>query len=181
MIGRILAAAGVSLVLGLVVPGAALAASPPDPTRTAVSIWFAHDALDLVLDSEAETGSGSFAEVTGISAPLELWTWTAEFIAGSPTDEPVEPTGEWIAAILSDDEPLGVITAAYDRERDHVEFTSYSDEHKLASGLLLVPAGATLVTDPPSSTWVTITGDTVTALDADALAELPEPASVADY
>ena len=161
-------------------PGVA-ASNPPE-----VSEWFDHEALPIIFENEEgaesldDTGP-DYSTATDISQPIEVWMWSSDFIGGKPTQEPATRTGEWIAVILAGEKPLGVVSAEWDSDAHTVSFASYSDDALLGRDLLSAKSDSRVVNDEPSSTWVALTDDGVTAIDDDARVELPKPTTVEDY
>lgn len=165
----------------LLMPSAASADDDPK-----VSQWFADSALSYVTEQQAQNVRTDedpvpYARATGVSDPAEIYAWSDAFVRGDAVKYPVESTGEWQAALLEGDTPVGVVIAAYDPAGGTVQPTGYGEDPDIAHAVTTLTEGATLVLDAPSSGLYELRDGMVTGLNAPAKVEAPKPISVSDF
>lgn len=112
-----------ALVVTLVTPSLAVPAHAEVPAvPDDVAEWFAHSAPSVVASLSSPSadvapnpdGLTPFPYGTTVGEPVPVMIWGDAFLkAARPTAEMLESPGEWIAPILSEGQPIGVIYAGY--------------------------------------------------------------------
>lgn len=153
------------LLLALAAPGASAA----DGTPPEVTSWFA--------DAPAVVAAQEDVASAEVGAPVALSTWSAAFLDGDVDAGRTAPLERWVAPVSDGGAVVGTITA--ERDADGVVGLAFVDDDiALADALSALPADATVVYDAESDTYVTVTGDTVTAIVARAGVETGRTTSV---
>jgi hypothetical protein len=174
---RTAAAIGGVLVAVCVWAGPALAA--PIPAIPAdVQASYAGPALRFA-QAGAEGVSADFSGAVRAGDIRQVFTFSADFVDGVATTEPVVPTDGWLAGIVRGDAVLGTLLV---RKPDGgpAEPSGFSSDVALGSVLEELTATEVLIEDPPSGSFFAWNGTTVRPLNHWARDALPAPADISD-
>ena len=167
------------LVAVVVLTGGTAAADPTPTVPPDVAAQFTGEA---VRQSQLAAGPGSGADSLGVRAGTvhQLFRFSADYVAGTPTDEPVVPADSWIASLLHGDEVRGVLWV-WKPEGGPAEWQGYADDRELGATLEELGPQDLLVEDPTIGGWYALDDGTIRALNNWAANELPEPTDLGGY
>jgi hypothetical protein len=167
---RFLAVAALGVVFLLAGVGPAPAAPgdvPPD-----VAAAFAGEALrDATVSSESDL-TGAVAD-----AVHEVFRFSADFVDGVPTSEPVIASDLWIARLVRDDEVLGAVWVVRPPGAP-VQWAGTSEDRVIGTALGQLSPTELLIEDEPNGAYYALDGTTVRPLNSWARLALPRPASI---
>lgn len=107
----------------------------------------------------------------------EVFRFSAEFVDGTATTEPVVRTDSWLAAITRGDRVVGTMLV-WRPDGGAPEPAGYTDDAANGVALRTVTPGETLVVDEPIGAFFAIDGTTVRPLNEPARDELPAPGNL---
>lgn len=181
VMAAVLAVAGVFILDDA---GRATAASelPPD-----VREFFDEQALDVLLDAghgvsvEIGPDEPDFSIADRLGEAQEVFTWSAEFIAGRETTAPVETLHEWVSAAYDGDTLVGTISAFRPSPDSRAELAGYNNDLVLGRAVEGLSDDAILVTDPPSGSLYSLSGGSLIALNDPAAFETSGTTTLAEF
>ena len=175
-VGRRLAVAIVGVLAAIVGLAAPALAAPVPQIPPDVEAVFAGAALRQA--QATADGSGDF---TGARADRihEVFTFSADFIDGIPTTEPVVSSGRWLAAIMRDDEVLGTVGVVKPPGAP-AEPNGFADDVAVGTALGTLADTELLIADEPNGAYYALAGRTVRPLNDWAGKVLPEPKDIDD-
>ncbi len=172
-------AAPTALVAVLVLTGGPAAADPTPTVPPDVAAQFAGDAVRRA-QLAAEPGSGADSPDVRAGTVHQLFRFSDDYVAGTPTGEPVVPADSWVASLLHGDEVRGVLWV-WKPEGGPAEWQGYADDLELGATLEELGPDQVLIEDPTIGGWYALDGGTIRALNHWAADELPEPTDIAAY
>ena len=191
-------AVGVAVLSGVTLAATAASAAIPSPdVPQDVAALLSGAAIDQVQDAAAETQQQAAdatsnsralnsigASVPDLSGRLtsgpahQVYGFTDAFTHGEATEAAVEPTEEWIAALLSDGRPAGTIRV-WKPQGGPAELAGYTGDTVLATSLQ-VGSSVVIVEDGTIDAYYRLDGDTLTPLPASGQTEFAGPVNLAE-
>ncbi len=111
------------------------------------------------------SGKGiTFDETTEVGHLNRVFTWTGEFLDGTPTEVPVERQNQWVAPIVVGAKGMGLATIWINPATVQPELAEFVQEVSTAQALADIPSDAYLVHDVEREAWFTLVGSTLTPL-----------------
>ncbi|WP_152192140.1 hypothetical protein [Georgenia satyanarayanai] len=150
-LGRLLGVTLLGLLAGAGTDG------PPVPDD--VAAWFAEHAATTAMTAGLTEEADGPAAVGGV---FPLHRWSEAVRTGEPTEVPLVPREEWVAAYSRDGAPAGTLVAW--RDAGGVTLASIDDHAELAEALAALSAGSPVVEEPMLGAFFTILDEEVTTL-----------------
>ncbi len=110
----------------------------------------------------------------------EVFMFSAEFVAGDPTSEPLTSSDSWIGGLWRGDRAVGVLWVGK-RDGGPAELQGFSEDTDLALTLAEVGPTDVFIDDAPSGSYYALDGTTVRPLNSWARDALPAPAELSEY
>ena len=110
----------------------------------------------------------------------EIFRFSAEFVAGDPTSEPVTSADSWIGGLWRGDRAVGVLWVGQ-RDGGPAELQGFSADADLARILAEVAPTDVLIDDAPSGSYYALDGTTVRPLNSWARDALSAPAELSEF
>lgn len=107
----------------------------------------------------------------------EVFAFSADFLAGRATSNPVTSTGEWISGIERNSQPLGSMIV-WKPNGGAPELAHFDGDVDMASALRGVKPDELFIQDERTEEWFALQGTTVRPLNARARVELPAAAPI---
>ena len=148
---------------------------PPD-----VAAQFAGEALRRAQAAAEPAVGADFDAHVRAGDVHQVFRFSDDYLAGTPTGEPVVPADSWVAPILHGDEVRGALWVGKP-EGAPAEMQGYTDDVVLGTLLQEVRPGEVLVEDAPIGGWYALDGTMIRPLDDWAANELPQPTDIAEY
>ncbi len=177
--------AGSLLALGIAIAGGPAAAASQGSVPADV-VAYAEDPdgllarLDDLFGVDAGGDGIEFDETAAVGQLNRVFVFTPAFLAGEPTETPVERANEWTAPIELREEPLGLATIWINQSTVDPELADFVGDPEVAIALADVPADAYLVRDSPHDAWFTLVGEDLTPLVPGSTG-LDDPTTLAAY
>jgi hypothetical protein len=109
----------------------------------------------------------------------EVFRFSMTFVDGSPMNEPVVSTTQWLAALERGDEVLGTL-GVWKPGGGPAQPNGYSNDVALGTALATVSTGEILIHDEPTGSYYALSGTTVRPLNDWARKALPAPAELGE-
>jgi hypothetical protein len=109
----------------------------------------------------------------------EIFRFSMTFVDGSPMNEPVVSTMQWVAALRRGNEVLGTL-GVRKPGGGPAQPNGYSNDVALGAALATVSTGEILIHDEPTGSYYALSGTTVRPLNDWARKSLPAPAELAE-
>ena len=106
--------------------------------------------------------------------------FSAEFVSGDPTSEPLTSSDSWIGGLWRGDRAVGVLWVVK-RDGGPAELQGFSADADLALTLADVPPTDVFIDDAPSGSYYALDGTTVRPLNSWARDALSAPAELSEY
>jgi len=167
--GRVILA-GVIAASALVVAPSAAASEGSVPAEVSA---YATDPDGLVSRLEEFVGVGAdgkgidFDETTETGQVNRAFVFTADWLAGTATDTPVELANQWTVPVSIHEKPVGLAIIWINPDTVRPELSEFIQEIDLAAALADVPAETYLVRDESHEAWFTLVGTTLTPVAAE--------------
>ena len=132
-----------------------------------------------------QTQAGAEGLGADFSGPLraddvhEIFRFSMTFVDGSPMNEPVVSTTQWVAALRRGDEVLGTL-GVWKPGGGPAQPNGYSNDVALGAALATVAATEILIHDEPTGSYYALAGTTVRPLNDWARKALPAPAELSE-
>jgi hypothetical protein len=165
-----------AVVLAVVATAGRASALPQPSVPPDVAAAFSGDALEWVQRVAPSDGTYLSGDVR-VGEVHEVFWFSTDFVEGTSTDEPVRPSGSWLAGLLRGDEVLGTI-AVWKPEGGPAQPNGYSDDVPIGSALGTMDATELLVVDEPNGAYYALQGSTVRPLNDWAREYLPEAGDI---
>lgn len=112
----------------------------------------------------AANGQGIDFEGAEAGQLNRVFEFTDAFLAGEPTETPVQHTNEWTAPIILADKPLGLAVIWINQSTLEPELADFTEGASVGAALMDVPVDATLVRDREHAAWFTLVGEDLAPL-----------------
>lgn len=166
-------ALGAVIALGAVVSSSVIQAAPATASEGSVPAEITRYAAEgMVADLADLYGPGAggtgidFDETTTASAPLRVFVFTDDYLAGTETDAPTRRLNEWVTAISVADVVVGLATVGIADDATEPSLIVFDPDAETATAVGAVPADAALVRDAPVGAWLALTGESLAPLVA---------------
>jgi hypothetical protein len=163
-------------VVALVAAGRPALAAPVPEIPPEVAAAFAGEALRQAQAGD-EGVDADFSGAVRADDIHEIFAFSAQFIQGAPTTEPVTSTGQWTAAIKRADEVLGTL-GVWKSGGGPAQPNGFSSDVVLGAALGRVSATEILINDEPNGALYALNGSTARPLNDWAHAVLTAPADL---
>ncbi|MGV8876709.1 MAG: hypothetical protein ACOH1K_04275, partial [Rhodoglobus sp.] len=145
---------------------ASIGAVPPEVTAYAQ----ATDGLAAELDDyfgTDENGNGlDFSHGIQLGAIDRIFVWSAAYREGTPTDEPIQSVNSWKVTVLIGNDSVGTATIATEQSSMAPEMTDFVRSASTTAALAVIDSTATLVYEPETAAWFSLTGEQIIPLVA---------------
>jgi hypothetical protein len=172
--GLATAAALVTVVL----TGGPASAMPVPPVPADVLEVFAGEGLRQA-QAGAEGLGADFSGPLRADDAREIFRFSMTFVDGSPMNEPVVSTTQWVAALRRGNEVLGTL-GVRKPGGGPAQPNGYSNDVALGAALATVSTGEILIHDEPTGSYYALSGTTVRPLNDWARKALPAPAELGE-